>query len=56
MLYCEEVLNRIIHDLSRVAETENIAILVTTSRNGNEGALLGEGAIGGNIPAQWLSL
>ena len=48
----QAVLNRIIHDLSRVAETENIAILVTNQvATVMKGTFSANDAIGGNIVA-----
>jgi RecA/RadA recombinase len=48
----QQVLNKIIHDLSRVAETENIAILVTNQvATVMKGTFSANDAIGGNIVA-----
>lgn len=48
----QQVLNRMIHDLSRLAETYNIAILLTNQvATKMKGVFSGDDAIGGNIVA-----
>lgn len=48
----QQLLNKIIHDLSRIAETYNVAVLVTNQvMTVMKGTFAGEDAIGGNIVA-----